>query len=156
MSSSEKPGEQDSAKRVDGRAPEESRAEETNGRRPAEWVTLAVSLLIVSVLMGAALYEHFMNDEPSGVHIQVAVDVDHAESRDGQSYIPFSVTNTGREPAEQVVIQFDLTDTSGSVEESTVEIPILPSGGVSHGEIITTQEITDVTIDARAVNFLEP
>lgn len=106
-------------------------------RSAAEWLTLAVSTLIVAALIGAALYEHLGNDEPPGVRVEIQVDLARVERRETRYYVPFTVTNTGAEPAEAVSLVFEIKQGEEVLEETSTEIAFLPNSGSAGGEIVT-------------------
>lgn len=108
------------------------------GRNVAEWVVLIASALIVAGLVGLAIYEYVIRDEPPGVRISVEVHVDQAQERDGAWYVPFSIHNNGAEPAQSVVVSFSVIQGDQVMEESTTEFAFLPNGGSAKGELVTT------------------
>lgn len=133
------------------------RAEEgPEGRTTAEWVTLGVSIVIVALMIGAAIYEHVARDEPAGVRVAVRLDLEGARERDGLTYIPWTVENTGRDPAEQVVIQFEIMLNGEPVQESTTDITFLPNGGRAEGELVTDLDLATHTISAHVATLQTP
>ncbi len=126
------------------------------GRTAAEWVTLVVSLVIVVLMIGAALYEHGVEDEPPGVRVAVTLDLAAAEERDGLTHVPWTVENNGQDPAEAVVILFEITAGEETVQESTAEIAFLPNGGTAKGELVTDLDLATHTISAQVVTFQLP
>lgn len=125
-------------------------------RSTAEWATLIGSLIVVALLIGAALYEHFAREEVSGTWISIDVAVDEAVQRDGVFYVPFTATNRGAKPAEDVTIVFTISGDGETVEESTVVIPFLPNSGSADGEVITAFDPATHQIDARPATLLSP
>lgn len=130
--------------------------DESEPRTAAEWTVLAVSALVVALLVGAALYEHFAQDEPPGVRITVELALDQAEARDGLTYIPFTVVNSGREPAENVQIRFEIKQGDETVEESTTEFGFLPNSGSAEGELVTTLDLSTHTVQAQVATIQKP
>jgi uncharacterized protein (TIGR02588 family) len=132
------------------------KAERAAGRSTGEWTTLAASAVVVLVLIGAALYEHFLRDEPLGARIAVELALDRAEERDGLTYIPFTVVNTGAAPAENFGILFAIKQGDQTVEESTADIAFLPNSGSVGGELVTALDLTTHSIEARVATFQTP
>lgn len=130
--------------------------DEKTPRSSAEWTTLLGSLLVISILVGAALYEQFARDEPAGTWLEVDIDTAAAVKRGDQHYIPFVVTNRGSDPAEDVAVVFEISDGKTVVEESTVQIPFLPNSGSVDGELVTTHDPATHTIDGRPGALLTP
>ena len=73
-------------------------------RTVAEWTTLAISAVVVLALIGAALAEIFLRDDPSGAVVSIELSPDEAEIRAGQTYIPFEVRNDGADAATDIVV----------------------------------------------------
>lgn len=127
-----------------------------DGRSAAEWVTLGVSIVIVALLIGAAIYEHYAQDEPPGVRVAVTLDLEAAEERDGLTYIPWTAGNTGRDPAEAVVLRFEIRAGEETVQESTTEIAFLPNGGTAEGELVTDLDLATHTVIAHVASLQTP
>lgn len=118
-------------------------------RSVAEWTTLAISAAVVLALIGAALAEIFLRDDPSGAVVTIEVAVDRAEVRDGQTYIPYEVRNDGADAATDIVAIVEFSQGDQVVEETTVDIALLASHGVVEGEVVTTLDLAAHTVDAR-------
>lgn len=131
-------------------------SEEVGPRSAAEWTVLAISAIVVALLVGAALYEHYGQEEPPGIRIAVELSLDQAEARDGLTYIPFIVRNTGRLPAESVVIRFEIKLGEETVEESTAEFAFLPNSGSVEGELVTALDLSTHTIEAQVATVQVP
>ncbi len=126
------------------------------GRNPAEWVTLAVSLLILAAFVGAAFYEHFQLEEQSGAVLQVEVHRDQAERRGDRFYLPFDATNTGADPASNVALHFEVLNGGEVIEESDAVIPFLPSDAVESGEVVLMSDPAQYEVTAQVGNYLTP
>ncbi len=131
-------------------------ADPSAGRTIAEWTTLIGSVIVIALLVGAALYEHLVHDEPAGVRVAVVLALDQAESRDGLTYVPFTVVNTGAAPAENVVVLFAIKQSEVTVEESTAEIAFLSNSGTAEGEMVTALDLTTHTVEARVATLQIP
>ncbi|MCC6971629.1 MAG: hypothetical protein IT434_15565 [Phycisphaerales bacterium] len=125
-------------------------------RTSAEWATLIGSVVVIALLVGVALYEHFGGDEPHGVRIAVDLALDQVDVRDDINYVPFSAVNTGSDPAQDVVIHVEIKKGEETVEESTLEIAFLPNGGSVEGELVTRLDLSLHTIEARVASFQTP
>lgn len=119
-------------------------------RSRAEWTTLGISAVVVLALLSAALAEVFLRDDPSGVRISVEAAAAEAETRDGQTYIPFAVRNDGAEAGKEIVVVFEISDGETVVEETTVTIALLASHGTHLGELVTTLDMLGThTVEGR-------
>lgn len=126
------------------------------GRSAAEWTTLALSAAVVATLVGVALVEHFLLDEPPGVRVAVSVAEGAAERRDGVYYVPFEATNRGGEPAADVTIEFEVRRGGEVLETSSATVPFLPIGGSAGGEIATELDPAAHEVVGRVGNLLAP
>src|SRR5215218_2743977 len=87
-----------------------SERESPRPRSTAEWTTLVGSLVVVALLIGAALYEHFGREELPGTWISIEIATEDAVQRDDVFYIPFTAINRGSKPAEDTTIMFEIKD----------------------------------------------
>lgn len=125
-------------------------------RSAAEWTTLLVSLTVVFLLVGAALYEHFGREEPPGTEIEVRVLSAEALLRSDLYYVPFKVINRGAAPARDVTVVFEVKRGEEVVEESTVLIPFLANSGSADGTVMTGFDPATHLIEARPATLLNP
>lgn len=125
-------------------------------RSLAEWITLAISALIVAALIGAALVEHFWLDEVQGVALDVTLDQGQTRQVDDLYHLPFAVKNAGSEGAENVTIAFAVRDGEQTMEESTIVIDFLSNGGTASGELVTAYDPSAYDISARVSAFETP
>ena len=132
--------------RRSGGADQERRPQQ---RTAAEWTTLAISAVVVLALIGAALAEIFLRDDPSGAVVTIEVAVDRAEVRDGQTYIPYEVRNDGADAATDIVAIVEFSQGDQVIEETTVDIALLASHDVVEGEVVTTLDLAAHTVEAR-------
>lgn len=125
-------------------------------RNSAEKVTLAVSLGVIILLIGAALFEQFGRSEPPGTLIEVELRVAEAVARDGFYYIPFEVSNAGTDPAQDVIVIFEVQQEGEMPEESSVTIPFLANSGSATGELVTTADPASAEITSRVATLILP
>ena len=139
----------------DGRADTDDRGEPAR-RTTAEWITFAVSLLVTAALVGAALYEHVVEEGPPGPLVTVALALDRAERRGDAYYVPFTVANAGAAAAADVGIVFEVRRNEEVLEESTTTIPFLPVEGTAEGEMVTVLDPAQHEVVARVGTLLGP
>ncbi|MEM6424520.1 MAG: TIGR02588 family protein [Cyanobacteria bacterium P01_D01_bin.128] len=90
-------------------------AEPSKPRSLAEWITLGLATLILSVLVGLILYDWQINqNRPPAFQIEVT---QSARITDGHYYVPFSIKNTGGRIARTVQVTAEL-QIDGQVSES--------------------------------------
>ena len=132
--------------RRDGGEDNEARPKD---RTVAEWTTLAISAVVVLALVGAALAEIFLRDDPSGAVVSIELAPDDAEVRDGQTYIPYEVRNDGADAATDIVALVEFSQGDQVVEETTVDIALLASRDVVEGEVVTMLDLAVHAVEAR-------
>lgn len=125
-------------------------------RSRAEWATLGISAVVVTLLVGAALAEIFLRDDPSGARISVEVDVAGAEKRGGMVYVPWTVRNDGEDAGTDIVAVFEISAGGEVVEETTVDIPLLASHDAAQGELVTGLDLGTHTVEGRIGAVREP
>lgn len=93
-------------------------------RTPAEWVSLAVSLLLLACVVGAILW--LWAEEPTGPP-RFEVERAAARAEAGLFHLPVAVKNVGGEAAGQVRLEGRLV-TGGREERPAATIDFLPVG----------------------------
>jgi len=139
-----------------GEGQEQEQPPRPGGRTAAEWTTLAVSIVVVGALVGAAVFEYFGRAEATGAQVHVELAVDEAERRGDHYYVPYTVVNVGGEPAEGVVVVFEVEQGAEVVEESTAEIAFLPNRGRAEGEMVTALDPAAHDLSARVATLQSP
>jgi uncharacterized protein (TIGR02588 family) len=133
-----------------------ARKEQPEGRNAAEWVTLAVSAVIVAAFVALALYEQFERNGPEGALISLEIGVEGAEQRGELYYVPFTVSNDGAAPAEDVTIDFTISSGDQVVQETSVLIPFLAANDSADGELVTAQDPATHTIEGQPSTLIVP
>ncbi|MFE4107818.1 TIGR02588 family protein [Almyronema epifaneia] len=71
-------------------------------RTLAEWITLAVTSLILAILVGLVVYDWRVNqNRPPAFQVEIT---ETARITDGRYYVPFAITNTGGRVARTVQV----------------------------------------------------
>ena len=135
------------------------------GRSRAEWVSLAVSGLLLASLLGLIGYEHFSRGSAPPL-IQVRPQLDAVrEDPDGQGrtrgqgvtyYVPVEVKNLGDQTAEDVVVELVLQPPQGEPERAEVTIHLLAGGATQATTAIFRSDPRRGTLTATARSYLEP
>jgi uncharacterized protein (TIGR02588 family) len=137
----------------DTREDEDSQA--AAGSSFAEWVTLAVSSLLVLGLVALTSYLYLTaSTDPAAVTVQPSLsDVYQAGNR---FYLPVTVLNSGGKTAEEVRLRVTLTDAAGHTETSDFQIQFLAGGGSNRAVAAFGSDPRQGQLDAAVVSFLEP
>lgn len=124
-------------------------------RTTAEWITLAVSTLIVVGLIGLTSY--FYVTSP-GTPAAVEVEPRLAETYQAGSryYLPLTIRNTGGDTGEEIRVRVSVTDSSGRQESAEVMIQFLAGGGTSRAVTAFGSDPRQGQLEAVVVSYLEP
>jgi uncharacterized protein (TIGR02588 family) len=126
------------------------------GRSLAEWVTFALSLLVVGALIAIALVEESRRQQADGSSVEVTFDGDRALLRDGSFYIPYVVRNTGSEAIASAEIWLDVFEGDVLVDSDEIVVQFLPLQGVQEGVYVTTYDPKTHTFRGRLESLQVP
>lgn len=137
-------------------------AEQRGGRRrpaatrsTAEWVTLAISGLIVGALVALTSYVYLTgSDAPASIEVEPHP----AETfQNGARYaLPVTVRNRGGATGEDVTVRVTLTGRDGRQETAEWRVQFLSGGGASHGVAVFGSDPRQGRVEAGVVSYLEP
>jgi uncharacterized protein (TIGR02588 family) len=124
-------------------------------RSAAEWVTLAVSTLLVAGLVGVTSYLFLTaSGEPAAMTVQPRLD--ELYQAGGRFYAPVTVQNTGGKTAEEIRVLVSVTDGAGRTESSEFQIQFL-AGGAKHQAVVSFgSDPRSGQLVAAVTSFLEP
>lgn len=108
------------------------------GLTSPEWVTLLVSLLVVGTMVGIGLREASSRHDRIAGEIQIVLQSEDAEYRDGAFYVPYLVSNTGSVAISSAEIWFEVYSGPQLVESAEINISALPLRGSQEGVYVTT------------------
>ncbi|MCC7023626.1 MAG: hypothetical protein IT338_12430 [Thermomicrobiales bacterium] len=111
-----------------------------DGRSLAEWVTLALSLLVIGTLVTVAVMEQSRLEQQEGPGLTVIFDADHATRRGDSYVIPYAIRNTGSEAITSAEIWFDVLEGATVVESAEIRVAFLPLQGTQRGIFVTTHD----------------
>lgn len=126
---------------------------EDRARSVVEWVTLAVSALILLALAGLIVYES-LREEGDPPVIVVEADFDGVREAAGHFYLPVTVWNEGGRTAEAVEVAIRLGE-GAEMEQVVVETQFLPGGGSFEGVAVFERRPEQEEVGFVA-SFVEP
>jgi len=129
---------------VDDRAP----------RSLAEWLTFALSALVLAGLVGLILLDWQVNqNRPPAFAVEVtdAVRVDN-----GRFYVPFAITNTGGRIARTVQVTAALTLPTGEAETGEQQIDFLSGQERKQGSFVFTHDPEAGELLVRVASYSAP
>lgn len=132
----------------------EQAPEQAEGRTTAEWVTLAVSLLIALTVVGLLVYDFVaVGNDPPLIHVEP--DYSALRQEEGHYYLPITVTNQGGQTAEDVTIHFVLQPPDSPSESTDVTIRFMAPGERAAAALIFRTNPATGTL-YHTSNYLEP
>jgi len=137
------------------RSPDEQEARRTKLRTTAEWVTLAISTLIVLGLIGLTTY-FYVTAQNTPAAVEVEPRLSETYQAGSRFYLPLTIRNTGGETGEEVRIRVSVTDPSGRQEAAEVMVTFLAGGGSSKAVAAFGSDPRQGRIEAVVVSYLEP
>jgi uncharacterized protein (TIGR02588 family) len=119
-------------------------------RTKAEWVSLAISTLLLAAVIGAvtALWIS-QSKEPA----RFRVDRGAARNEAGQYYLPITVTNEGDATGAQVTVEGKLT-AGGGEETSATTFDFIPARSRAEGVLVFNHD--PASAEVRVVSYQQP
>jgi uncharacterized protein (TIGR02588 family) len=131
-------------------------ARSPRGRSPAEWTTLALSLLIVGALVATALREEANLQGSAGAGVDVTFDEENATLRGDRFSVPYTVMNTGSTAIASAEIWIEVYDGERLVESAEVTVQFLPLNGKQDGIYVTALDPVTHTFRGRLESLQFP
>ena len=128
--------------------------EERKERTTAEWVTLAVSILIVLALAMLVLFQYVaQGTRPPEIEIKpLQQETRHIGDK---YYLPISVTNNGEKAVESVEVELELTVSGEEPETVAFNIPFLAGLGSDEYTVVLSSDPQAGEL-AYTISFREP
>ncbi|MGB3613312.1 MAG: TIGR02588 family protein [Elainellaceae cyanobacterium] len=125
------------------------------GRSRAEWISLSISLLVLSTIVGLILSLWFKEGQQSQPHLLIT-SAKSVRQQDGQFYVPFSVTNKGDRTAESVQVTAELTIRQSMVATGEQEFEFVSSGEVRKGAFVFDRDPSQGDVTIRVASYKLP
>jgi len=127
----------------------------TGPRSTAEWVTFAISSLIVLGLIGVTTYFYLTgSDAPPMVEVEPRPAETYQSGN--RFYLPVTVRNGGGMTGEEVRVRVTLTSTDGRQETAELTVQFLAGGGSSRAVAVFGSDPRSGQVEAGVVSYLEP
>lgn len=127
----------------------------TGPHSAAEWITLAISSLIVVGLIALTTY-FYLTDAKTPAIVEVEPRLAEAYQAGSRYYLPVTVHNRGGETGEEVRVRVSLTDRSGRQEAAEIMVAFLAGGGSSRAVAAFGSDPREGQVEAVVVSYLEP
>ncbi len=113
-----------------------------------EWAVFAVSLLMVTALLGFLSYRAVtVNGRPP----EISITLGPAEQRGGQYYVPVTLENRSDRTVEAVHVEVRMAD-----ETAELDVPFLPHRSKRHGEVTFSRKPAGPELQARVLGYYLP
>jgi uncharacterized protein (TIGR02588 family) len=131
------------------------RRKPADSRSTAEWVTLAISLLIVGALVALTSY-FYLTESAAPASMEAEPRLAETFQSGSRFSVPVVVRNQGGATGEDVKVRVTLTDPEGRQETAEWQIAFLSGGGMSHGVAVFGTDPRQGQLEAGVVSYLEP
>jgi uncharacterized protein (TIGR02588 family) len=123
-------------------------------RSLAEWVTLGLASLVLSLLVGLILYDWQVNQtRPPAFEVSLA---DTVRLTDGRYYLPFAITNTGGRIARTVQVVAELHIEGLDDETGEQQIDFLSGNERKQGSFVFTHNPYGGDLMVRVASYRLP
>ena len=109
--------------------------EQNKKRRGAEWVALAVSVLIVLGLAGLVIYQEVVRGTEPPV-IEVQPKLEEVRQEGGAYYVPINIANKGEVTAEDIEVQMSLEIEGEEPEMIAFAVKFLAGGETEEQTVV--------------------
>lgn len=129
-------------------------SEINTARTSAEWITLSISLSILTVIV--SLVGYIWTNEKNQPPIISVYQKQTIRQQNGQFYVPFEVVNTGGETAESVQIIATLELGNNQEETAEQQIDFLSGGEKEEGAFIFSHQPQNGQLNIRVASYKLP
>ncbi len=126
------------------------------GRTAADWVTLAIGILVVGSLAAVALIEEARLLTVDGPAIAIEFEADQVVSRTDGFHVPYTVLNTGDSGISAAEIWVEVVDGERVLESAEIRVEFLPLRGSQDGILVSQFDPNDHVFRGRLESLLLP
>lgn len=126
----------------------EDTREDESGRSPAEWVTFAVALVVIGIVVALVAVEIPKSKTPPAPVAEPGV----IEARGDRYVVPVLVHNRGQRTATDVQVQATLT-VDGEEHEGDLLVDFLSGGESEELEFVFEDDPTDGELEVRVTGY---
>jgi len=132
------------------------RSQQTSQKRSrAEWISLSISLIVLSTTIGLILFLWVKERQQAPPHLLVTT-TESVRQQTDQFYVPFSVTNDGDRTAESVQIKAELIIGQRIVATGEQEFAFVSSGEVRKGAFVFDRDPSQGSVVIRVTGYKLP
>lgn len=128
-----------------------SNAQRQKTRSLAEWITLAISTLVLAVIVVLVLYDwQFSKNLPPAFQVEVSQMIRFTE---GRYYVPFTLLNTGGRIARTVQVTAELHTADGGEERGEQQVDFLSGNERKQGGFVFEHDPQEGELVVRVASF---
>ena len=124
-------------------------------RSLAEWTTLGLSALIVSLVVGLVIYYQVAGGDAPPVLVATP-DLGSVRQVGDAYHLPVAVENSGDQPAEDVVVEVTLAPPGGEPETAELTFRFVAGGETVRGIAVFASDPATGELSAGIVSYLAP
>jgi uncharacterized protein (TIGR02588 family) len=137
------------------RSGKRDRGDRAEGRSSAEWITLAMSSLIVLGLIALTTY-FYLTGSTAPAMLEVEPRIAETYQAGGRFYLPVTVHNSGGATGEEIRIRVTAIGSSGPQETAEFQVQFLAGGGSSKAVVSFASDPRQSQVSGAAISYLEP
>lgn len=118
-----------------GRGGSNGQEQQQEGRSPAEWTTLLISIGIIAGILGLVSWLYFRGSEESPI-ITVEVQIQDLREDEGAWYLPIEVRNDGDTTVASAQVEGTLDTGEGEPQKASISIDFLAGGEQVMGTLV--------------------
>ncbi|HEV2128933.1 MAG TPA: hypothetical protein VGR22_09970 [Thermomicrobiales bacterium] len=133
----------------------EGQAQGKEGRSPAEWTTLAISIGIIAGFLGVVTWLYFRGSEEPPL-ITVEVQMESLREEDGAWYLPIEVRNDGDRTVENTQVEGTLRTGEGEPQEASITVAFLAGGERVEGTLVFSDDPRNGELEVGPTSYQIP
>lgn len=126
----------------------EDAREDESGRSPAEWVTFAVAVVVIGIVVALVAVEIPKSKTPPAPVAEPGV----VEARGDRYVVPVVVENRGQRTATEVQVRATLT-VDGEEHEGDQVVDFLSGGEIEELEFVFEEDPTEGELEVRVTGY---
>lgn len=125
-------------------------------RTLADWVTLAISILVVGMLVMVAVLEEVQRSHESDFGVAITFDKGLVTQKGVEFYVPYRVTNVGDAAISSAEVWIEVRDAGELLETAEITVSFLPLNGHQDGIYVSRLDPGRFAYSGRLESLLFP
>ena len=125
------------------------------GRSPAEWTTLAISVATIAIFLALVTWLYFRGSEEPPI-ISVQVDTEAVREDSGSWYLPVEIVNDGDVTVENAQVEGTLDTGEGEPQVASITVDFLGGGERVSGTLVFSSDPREGELEVGPTSFQDP